>query len=321
MMSEQLYQINICDIDLSDQRYKISFAHDCDVKFLAQSIKETGLIYPPIVIQSDDKYIIVSGFNRINACILNQEDTISVHKINSDASEYQCFVKAITALAFKRQLSQAELIISIKYLDKLLDTKQIADKSAAIFNMTFNVRFIKDLSDIATLPEPALDLMHQGNISFKTAKKMLSFQKESIKSFLKIFAKIKASNNKQLEIMQYVVEISKRDVIELESFLKNQEIEAIILDQNKEPVLKTKLLRDYLYEQRFPNLSKVRKTVQKKINNLKLGNKIRFSPPENFENQNYSVSFNAKNYSEFKANIQILNSVLENQKLNEVFDQ
>ncbi len=320
-MSEQLCQINICDIDLTDQRYKISFTNDCDIKSLTQSIRETGLICPPVVRQSDDKYIIVSGFNRIKACINNHNNTVSVQKINSETSEYQCFVKAITSLSFKRQLSQAELIMSIRYLDKFLDKKQIADKSAAILNMELNVGYIEDLLDIADLPDPALGLIQMGNISFKTAKKMLSFQKESIKSFLKIFTKIKASNNKQLEIIQYIVEISKRDGIELENFLKNQEIEAIILDRNKEAVLKTKLLRDYLYEQRFVNLSKARKKIQKKINTLKLDNKIRLSAPDNFESPNYLISFTAKNYKEFKTNVKILNNVLENKKFKEVFDQ
>jgi len=148
-MSEQLCQINICDIDLTDQRYKISFTHDCDIKSLTQSIRETGLICPPVVRQSDDKYIIVSGFNRIKACINNHNNTVSVQKINSETSEYQCFVKAITSLSFKRQLSQAELIMSIRYLDKFLDKKQIADKSAAILNMELNVGYIEDLLDIA----------------------------------------------------------------------------------------------------------------------------------------------------------------------------
>ena len=84
---------------------------------------------------------------------------------------------------------------------------------------------------------------------------------------------------------------------------------------------KTKLLREYLYKLRFPTIFKIRQKVQRKINNLKLGNKIKFVPPENFESQNYSISFNAKNYIEFKAKVKTLNKVLENQKLKEVFDQ
>ncbi len=320
MMSEHLCKIDICDIDLTDQRYKISFFND-NIISLARSIKETGLIHYPMVRPLNNHYIIVSGFNRIKASIHNKEDRIFVHTIKADASEYQCFLKSITALSFKRQLSQAELIKSIKRLNKFLDVKQIADKSAAIFNTELNVKFIKDLLSIADLPEPALDLIHQGNISLKAAGRMQFFHEKIIKCFLKIFSKIKASNNKQLEIIQYIMEISKRDRINLEVFFQNQELQEIILNENREPLLKTKLLREYLFKLRFPTFFKTRQKVQKQINHLKLGNKIKFVPPENFESQNYSISFNAKNYIEFKANVKTLNKVLENQKLKEVFDQ
>ena len=320
MMSEQLCKIDICDIDLTDQRYQIAFSNE-NIAFLGQSIRETGLIHPPMVRPLNNQYIIVSGFNRIKASIHNKEDTIFVYTMKPDAGEYQCLLKSITALSFKRQLSQAELIRSIKLLNKFLDEKQIADRSAAIFNMELNVIFIKDLLNIANLPEPALELIHKGNISFKTAKRILFFQKETIKSFLKIFSKIKASNNKQLEIIQYIVEISKRDAVNIEVFFQNHEIQKIILNEKSEPLLKTKLLREYLYKLRFPTIFKIHQKVQEKINNLKLGNKIKFVPPENFESQNYSISFNAKNYIEFKANLKTLNTVLENSALKELFDQ
>ena len=121
--------------------------------------------------------------------------------------------------------------------------------------------------------------------------------------------------------MQYMMEISKRDGIKPEDWFQNQKIQQIILDPNKEPVLKTMLLRELLYRQRFPTLSKKRQMVQKKINSLKLGNKIRFLSPENFESQNYSISFTAKNYNEFQANTKVLNTILENQELKEIFEQ
>ena len=313
-MSEHFCKIDIGDIDLTDQRYQISFSNE-NIAFLGQSIRETGLIHPPMVRPLNNQYIIVSGFNRIKASIHNKEDTIFVYTMKPDAGEYQCLLKSITALSFKRQLSQAELIRSIKFLNKFMDEKQIADKSAAIFNMELNVIFIKDLLNIANLPEPALELIHKGNISFNTARRMQFFQQETIKSFLKIFSKIKASNNKQLEIIQYIMEISKKDRINLKVFFQNQELQEIILNENREPLLKTKLLREYLFKLRFPTFFKTRQKVQQQINHLKLGNKIKFVPPENFESQNYSISFNAKNYIEFKANIRTLNTVLENSAL------
>ncbi len=319
MMSEQLCDIKICDIDLDDLRYRIPFSLD-DVEFLAHSIRQTGLINPPLVRPVNNKFIIVSGFNRVRASIFNHEDIITAYKTDFKEDDYQCLVKSIIALSFQRQLTQAELIKCIKRLSNFLDAKQISLQSTAIFNMELSFRFVKNILDIANLPDPALELIHQGNISFKTAKKMLLFQKKTIMNFLTIFSNIKASNNKQLEIMQYMIDISKREAIKQEDFFLNQTIQKIILDPQKEPVLKTMLLREYLYQKRFPTLSKTRQTVQKKINNLKLGNKIKFLPPENFESQNYSISFTAKNYNEFQANTKILNTVLENRELKEIFE-
>ncbi len=324
-MSEQLCQINIKeinikDIDLKDQRYKISLADD-DISFLAQSIKQTGLINPPIVRQVNNKFIIVTGFNRIKATILNNENSILAYTTKPDSSDFQSLVKSIVRLCFKRQLSQAELILSIKRLNKFLDAKQMADKSVAIFNTKLNEKFINELLNIASLPDLAIDLLHQGNISFQTAKKLLMFEKKIIRNFLKIFSKIKASNNKQLEIIQYIHEICKRDSIDLETFFQNREILDILFDEKSEPVLKTKLLRTYLFQQRFPTLFKTRQEVKKKIDNLKLGNNIKFLPPENFENNNYVISFNAKDYNEFHETIQSLNKIKENRELKEIFKQ
>ena len=319
MMSEQFCEININDIDLNDLRYKISFSLE-NIEFLAQSIEQSGLINPPLVRPFNNKYIIVSGFNRIKASIVNNSDTIAVYKTYSGEDDYQCLVKSIVALSFQRQLTQAELIKSIKRLSNFLDAKQIALKSTAIFNRELNSQFVKNLLDIASLPDPAMELIHHGNISFKTAKKLLMFEKEIIISFLEVFSKIKASNNKQLEIIQYIMEISKRDSMDPMFFFQNQKIKEIIFDHNKEPVLKTRLLRKYLYRQRFPALFQTSQMVQKKINNLKLGKKIKLLPPENFESRNYSISFTAKNYNEFKANTKILNTILEDRELKEIFE-
>jgi ParB family transcriptional regulator, chromosome partitioning protein len=320
-MSEQLCKINICDIDLNDLRYKISFTSG-NIESLAQSIKDTGLINPPLVRPLKNRYIIVAGFNRVQAYIKNREDTIVVYKTKSDTDEYQYLLKSITALSFKRELTYAELIVSIKSLNDFLDVTQIADKSSAIFNARLNIKFVQDLLNIGTyLPEFSLNLIHQGNLSIKTAKRLLSFKNKAIKEFLIIFSKIKASNNKQLEIVQFIDEISKREAINIEDFFQNQKMQKIILDENREPVLKTRLLREFLYEKRFPTLFQTRQTVQKRINKLKLGNKVKMLPPENFESQNYSISFTLKNYNEFKTNIKTLNTLLESRELKEIFDQ
>ena len=319
-MSDQLCKINICDIDITDERYKISFSQD-DITFLAQSIRLSGLTCPPVVRPVNNKYIIISGFNRVRAAVHNNETKTLVYKTKPEISDYQCLLKSITALAFKRPLTHAQLIISTRRLHQFLDKEQIAKKSSAIFSLKLNARFVGDLLNISSLPDPALELIHLGHLSFKSAKRIAFFEKEVIKNFLNIFSKIKASNNKQLEIILHIMEITARDAIKPEIFFKNQELRDILFDENKSPGIKTDDLRAWLFERRFPTIFKTREMVQKKILSIKLGSKIKFLPSQNFEGQDYFISFTAKNYNEFAANVRNLKNALENKELKEILNQ
>ena len=324
-MSDLLCKINISDIDLTDERYKISFSQN-DINFLAHSIRQAGLITPPVVRPLNNKFIIISGFNRVRALIYNNriynnEPKILVYETKVDTTDCQCLIKSIAALAFQRPLTHAELIISTRRLHQFLDKKEIAKKSPGIFNMELNVQFVRDLLAIDVLLDPTLELIHSGNLSFKAAKRIVSYEKETIKIFTNIFSKIKASSNKQLEIILYIMEIAARDSIKPIDLYTNQEIQAILFDENKEPGVKTNELRAWLFGQRFPTISKTHQKVLKKITSIKLGNKIKFLPPQNFESQNYSISFTAKNYKEFVTNIQSLNAALENKELKKIFNQ
>ena len=312
-------EIQLSDIDLTDDRYKISF-DETSVAFLARSIKETGLMCPPLVRPVNNKFIIVSGFNRVRAQLCNNETKIMVTQTPPDASDYMCLLQSITALAFKQPLTHAELIRCAGRLSPFLDKEQIAKKSPAIFNTELNARFVEDLITIGALPDPALELIHLGNLSLNTAKKISLCEGGMIKIFLNIFSKIKASSSKQLEIIQYIMEIAARDIIDPTDFFNTKEIQAILFDENKAPGVKTTLLRAYLFEQRFPIIFKTHQQVQKKITALKLGTNIKFLPPENFEGQYYAISFKARQYDDFTATVQTLHTALANPVLKEILN-
>jgi ParB family chromosome partitioning protein len=330
-----LTMVDLTDIDLTDQRYKIS-VYDPDITFLARSIKEIGLNCPVTVrpFPNNDgntdtklsnknvqKYIIVSGFNRVRAQIFNNDTSIPAYKIDTEASDYQCLLKSITALSFQRPLTHGELIIGAKRLSQYLDVNQIAEKSSAILNIELNVKFIKDLLKIGALPDPALKLIHDNKLTLKSAKRIAGYDSQTINALLNLFSSIKASSSKQLEIIQFFMEICARDKIKPTEIFQNPEIQSIVLDKDKDLGLKTNLLRTWLYDLRFPNISKTQKKVKSKISSIKLGNKIKFTPPVNFESPNYNIAFLAKNYDEFKSNVNSLNAALATKALKEIFDQ
>lgn len=320
-MSDNLCEINIADIDLTDLRYKISFPKD-DISFLAHSIKLAGLVNSPVVrLLDNSKYIIVSGFNRVRAMLYNHRTKIVVYKTKPEDTDYHCLLLSIINRAFKNTLTLYELVKSVTLMHQFLDKEQINKKAVPVFNTELSVSYIKDLLTIGALPDPALELIHYGTLCFASAKRIALYETDTINLFLTLFSQVKMSKNNQLETIQYIMEISARDKIKPEIFFQNQEMKSIIFNKDKEPGLKTRLLREYLFKERFPALFKTYQNVKEKTARLKFGNNITFSPPKNFESQNFSIFFYAKNYSQFKSNVQTLNAALDNQELKEIFNQ
>ena len=292
-MFDSACEINISDIDSEDERYRISPGPE-DIGFLALSIKETGLITPPVVRPVEGgKFIIVSGFNRIKALRQNKEIKVLVRPTAGDIDDYHCLLISIAALAFKRPLSQLELIISLKRLSGYIDGESMAKMSPAVFNIQLTQGFIDDLLDIGSLPEPVLGLIDDSWLSLKSAKRISHLDREGALFFLDIFSKIRASASVQVEIIQNILETAAREGFHPKSFFHELKISNPLDDESSDPVQRTRHFRALVFEQRYPALSRTRRAVQDKIASVRLPGTVKLTPPENFESRNYSVSLRA----------------------------
>lgn len=316
-------QINLRDIDICDERYRIS-REKTDVKYLARSIRQNGLFHPPSVRRNKDRYIIVSGFKRITAFSYNwawlNTETVPVYEIKPDLPEYQYVIHSITSVAFQRSLTSAELVIGLKKLQDFFPLEHIAKKSTGIFNSQINLNLITDLLEIGSLPDTCLDLLHEGKISLKLAKNLTGLPEPLIDLFLQIFTRINASRNKQFEIVQNLTEILKRENIRIRDFCEEAQFQEILYDPQTDTNKKTQLLRRYLYARRYPALSRAKEKIRSAIAGIRLGNKIRLTPPENFESSAYSISFSADSYDEFKKTVDQLEKSAADENLKKLFN-
>jgi ParB family chromosome partitioning protein len=319
-MFDTLREIHISDIDIKDERYKISPISE-DIVFLARSIKEMGLMNPPVVRPMEaGKFIIVSGFNRVKALRQNKEIKVLVRPTAGDSDDYHCLLISIASLAFKRPLSPVELIISLKRLSGYMDGESMAKMSPAVLNTRLTRGFIDNLLDIGSLPDPVLGLIDDGRLSLKSAKRISRLDREGVLFFLDIFSKIRASVSVQLEIIQNILETCAREGFQPKFFFHELKIPYPLEDEPPDPVQSTRHFRTLVFEQRFPDLSRTRRAVQDKITSVKLPGNVKLIPPENFESRNYSVSFTAKNHVEFLENLRHLTKASENKTLREILD-
>jgi len=253
--------------------------------------------------------------------LFNHSKKITVLKVEKNNSELDCLKRSVSATLFKRPLTQSELICSITLFSRYLSADEISDISSTVFNQTLKPVYIQKLIQIGELPSPADKLIQSGHLSFKAAEKLLNFNLVDIKLFLKIFKAIKVSKNKQLEIIQFLNEIAARDKTSINAIFDHLKLNSILSDSKMESNSKTNQIRICLFQTRFPVLSQTRKEIRKKISRLELNEGIQFVIPENFENQNYNITFSAKSLSEFKSKVISLTDCLEQPIIREVFDR
>ncbi len=318
-MSKVIHSIKVSNIDRADKRF-LHFRSFLDTKTLAQSIQDTGLINPVLLRPVNDRYIIVSGYNRVLAFKHNNESVIPAFLTGSKETEFDCLVKAITAVAFKRELSNIELIRCLVHLNKYQNARQIADSGPRLFNMSLNSRYVNQLIDIGDMANLALTLIETGRLTIKTAKKLIKFPFEAQHGLIQLFSKIKASASVQSEMVLHLFEISRRDGCPMESILVDYGINDLLQDSLLEDIEKTRKIRDILYQARFPNLSLEKKRIKEKIGALKQGPDLKIETSDNFEDRNVHFAFRIKTDQQFKKQIENLKRIADQSEFKDVLN-
>jgi len=148
--------------------------------------------------------------------------------------------------------------------------------------------------------------LNSGEISYGTAlllSDMSEDERKIIYSFLKNFY---LGANKMKEVVENLIEISKRDNLNLENLIKNKKIKEITkrLDIGKKQ--KGELLRKLLFKMRYPEFSKKKEKINSIINKLPLKKSIKLNYNRNFEDKKIKLEIEFKNLTEFEKILEVL---------------
>ncbi len=315
MQDFQISKILVSAINTADTEFRITRADD-DSSALAASMASVGLCVPPLICSKDEGFIMVSGFKRLAVAATLGWKTITC-RVAAGGSEKDLAKLAVAENAFQRELSPGEVIRAIALLNLYMDAKEMAEASPAIFNTKLNAGYIKNLTRIRKLPHPAMALLDTGGLSVKAAKTMVGLDPEAAKAFLDLFANVKVSSSKQMEIMTWAREICAREKISVSELFMEKEVTDILKPDEKSdnsPAHRDlsaagNLLRAKLFQRRFPKLDLAKKSSAKQFRALKLPKGVRMVLPENFESMVYSISFNFKSPKELQDQLTGLNTL------------
>lgn len=308
-------------INLEDTRFRITTRKD--IEALADSIKKTGLINPPILLKKNSFFLIICGFRRINACISLGLSHIDARIVDTD-SVADCIRLAITDNTFQRPLNLVEQSRSISILLTCAEEKDLEqisglEKIAGQLGLPSSLLIIKKIKKISHLSEKIQNHIIAGIISLPIALELekLTFDESDI--FTDIFAGLKLGLNRQKELITLVKEIAFKSDTTIKDVLQDKSVKEILMDEDKDRKEKQKALRLYLKQKRFPTIFKAESRLAEKIKSLKIGAGIKLVCPENFEGNTFVLNLFFKNFEELKIRKVSVDKMVNNPETKEIF--
>ncbi len=303
--------IELDTINIRDERFRISYYFD--LAPLRHSISNIGLIHPPVITYRGGDILIVTGWKRILACrslglpsipclVFDGQDDLEAFRLgfieNLASGSYTLLEKA-QILSQLIQLRVPENVLVKDYLP-LLEIPQ------TLRHLDIHLR-------IAALDPETKALVHSKGMGLPAVQLLIEYSEEE-RRFLMPFLQ-PLGQNKQRELLQNLLEISKRDRIPAQKILAGEVIQKTAADQNLSPLQKAEEIRNQIQRQRYPILSTWKDTFKSRKKDLDWPDDIKIEPSPFFEGEEFSVQFTFKDFDEYKTKLTKLNELASGEKI------
>jgi len=300
--------VEIHHIDLSDTTFKIST--EIPIDDLIASIGNIGLISPPTLKQTaEDKYIVVSGFRRVEACCSLGWQYVDARIIIESESNLEPLKLAIADNALNRQLNVIEQAVSVSKLSAFYpDHVELSSESQSI-GLNVNPGLIKKLKKIDTVDIELKNKVAADIVPFSIGLELGDMEQTAATAFAQIIEKLHPTLNHQKEIIRLVKEVSRLKGAPILDVINDRIVNDAINDPDLDRKQKIQIIRQHLKQVRYPEIVCFESNYQACLRRMKLPESIFLNPPADFEGNNFSMVLHFQNLNQFKTVSDLLNQL------------
>ena len=307
MIKKSLQKIPISQIALKDETFKILTT--AVIVSLANSIREIGLIHPPLLQKRGDQRLrIVLGYRRVESLAILGADNIEAFVIQGEPTDLEVFQFALQARISEHPLSPVELSVVIH---KLRTTFQVSDAEIVnnflpLMGLGKNPKILELYGPLCSL-EPEIKLaVEQNDLSVEVAAVIAKADSKDKVAFFNLFQNLHLGKNHQREFWALLTDITRIENTSVNRILQDTEFKKIIVNDKLSPSQKTEIVKRELWRRRYPRYSAVESEFQRTVKEMKLPPQMSLRPPALFEGEEFQVSFSFKDPEEFEARVKLL---------------
>ena len=310
--------VSLSKIDSTDATYCITFPHPS--RDLVDSIKEIGLLRPPLLKADGDRYVIISGFERIAACRQLEWSSIPAGVMDASITAAQCTIIAVADKTAVRSLNLVEQAHAVNLLASAFDEKSAFNAAARRAGLNTSERLVAKLKRVAEMPPLLQSGLIEGIIALPVALAIDRMpDKEAATAVSLLLYESNFSLNQQREILDSVIAVSRRDGISIPRLLCDGPIGDIRQNGELDHRHMARMIRLCLKAMRYPTISSVEKHFQQLVKKLKLPDKAQLIAPPNFEGRSFALRFEFDNQTDLEAMQKVLNRLISTPEIDQLW--
>jgi len=308
-------QLALKEIRIKDERFRTSYHFS--LQKLKLSLEEIGLLNPPLVTLKDNRFILVSGWKRVLACLELSFTAIPVYVIEHK-NELQTFLMALYENMATREFSlmeKAEILARLKKFGE--DENKIIRHYLPLLDIPQTLSHLDAYLAFSRFEPEMKRAVHEKNMPFSSLKLLEGFTPQEQKLLLPLL--LPSGQNKQKELLEDLLEIAKRNNMPAKNILISGEVKAIQDMETLTPLQKADKIRALLREKRYPVFSSWKDSFDSLLKKMKWPREITVNPSPFFEEDNFTVIFSFENQEQFKSNLLKLKELSSRDEFLEVF--
>ena len=298
--------VDLNDIESSSGPYSMSFGFELEPYM--KSIQKIGLIHTPLVKRNGAGGIdIIIGYRRIMALkSLHWKKVPCVDQSDAGLSPREVLLLNLYDNLTTRVFNEVEKGMILHRLMCHFSAKEVLADYMPLLHLPSHSATLDLFLKLDTLEITLKNAIVNGTLSLKVAGILFEIDPESRASILKLILNLKFNFNQQLQLAEYITDLSIKDDISISEYLSEKKFLKIIKDKKRNNPQKVKLILDILRARRFPLLTRSERTFNKRISNLDLPIGVKIKHPPFFEAPDYRLEILFRSGKELKEKIDSL---------------
>lgn len=316
-----IQEIPLNQIDLSDETFSVNFRPD--IQNLRSSIKELGLIQPVLLRKKNGGYQIVSGFRRI--AVLNELKIYDIPSIifgREEKEELKLFTITLHENMTTRGFNMVEKAIA---LNKLMDSFKVGSHSVIktflpLLHLEPNEKILNTYLSLAQMEDEVKEYVLREEVSRSNIRKIASLLPEDRRALIPFLSSLKLGENRLREILNLLNEIARRDRSRIREIVQHPQLQATLSRRELTPSQKTEKVKKILLELRYPRLTGLERTFEKKRKNLNFPPHISLFHPPFFEGKEWRIELRFETLEQYRHALLFLSQMAEEKTFVELIE-